>query len=66
MTSIGWQPIATAPRDGTEVLVYRKYDTGYELITVAHYFAGKDNWEQGVGMYDIVPTHWQPLPDPPQ
>jgi len=65
MTAPAWRDIASAPRDGTEVLVYRKYPTGYELMTVARYFAGKDNWEEGVGLYDIEPSHWMPLPDPP-
>lgn len=60
-----WQPIETAPKDGTNCLVYRKYPTGYEIMTVAHYFAGKDNWEQDVGLYDIVPSHWMPLPEKP-
>lgn len=61
-----WQPIETAPMDGTEVLTYR----GAGLIAVASFFGdcGDGNgafWcvTDGMGLTNV--THWQPLPEPP-
>lgn len=55
-----WQPIETAPRDGTEVLVYVP---DYDSLTIAQRF-GVGLWEGADGDY-YYPTHWQPLPAPP-
>ena len=58
-----WQPIETAPRDGTKLLVF--CETG---IAVVHCFKpplGSDRWLTVDGGYEIEPTHWQPLPPPP-
>jgi len=64
-----WQPIETAPKDGTEVLGYRWYkkiegDT-YEFYNVVY-------WEKGLGWclnggdcIKFLVTHWMPLPPPP-
>jgi len=77
----GWQPIATAPKDGTGVLLCRAYDADGKPI----------NWERDpelagvhvqVAMWwetkwvvfcslptdpllHFEPTHWQPVPPPP-
>jgi hypothetical protein len=60
----GWQPIATAPKDGADVMTFggagmvvaryedeawRLYNYGYEEATVRK-----------------QPTHWRPLPNPPK
>ncbi len=64
-----WQPIETAPKN-TDVLVYVL--DGYEKMGVAmfHTYAYKDGgwwqWEHEYQVREIVPTHWMPLPDPPQ
>jgi hypothetical protein len=56
-----WQPIATAPRDGTVVDLWHK--DGFRLT---------DNWwdsEDGVwvSMFDDSDlTHWMPIPEPPK
>jgi hypothetical protein len=56
-----WQPIETAPKDGTEFLAFQP---GWELD-----FAW---WDQARGMWmdrhgdQTVPTHWIPLPPPPE
>ena len=55
-----WQPIETAPRDGTAVLVGRVYEDGKVEYAVAC------NYNDGLGWSDMgALTHWQPLPSPP-
>ena len=58
-----WQPIETAPRDGTTILVWRKYEYSYD-----HLRMGLDRYVDGIWRFsrrDMQPTHWMPLPDPP-
>lgn len=56
-----WQPIETAPRDGTEILLYSETYG----IDVAHFHKGK--WRTTAGQCDIeYPTHWLPLPAAPK
>jgi hypothetical protein len=54
-----WQPIATAPKDGTEILGW-PVEGGNSTIAIVSFFRG---WTSGD--YDAEPTHWQPLPQPP-
>ncbi len=82
----GWQPIETAPKDGTEILGYRA-DAGVMLIRwtsigeflteseLAEYdeeATYKEDWFFADFIHgdrlesDCLPTHWQPLPEPPQ
>jgi hypothetical protein len=59
-----WQPIETAPKDGTHILVQTPfgmttaYSTGY-FIWTGVFSADYDN-------PGIEPTHWMPLPEPPK
>lgn len=63
----GWRPIATAPKDGTRILLW----IGYALV--GSFFdcncAGEELWEDHDGMAldreRQTPTHWMPLPAPP-
>jgi len=52
----GWQPIATAPRDGTRVLVC-EHDAPLGDVSV--------DWLDKDGKWLGSPTHWRPLPAPP-
>lgn len=75
----GWQDIATAPRDGFEVIVmYMHVDT--QIVHNAFYASEEDGWDiEDVGWwsYDksevsrikldgwMAPTHYMPLPAAP-
>jgi hypothetical protein len=58
--SDAWQPIESAPIDGTVLLVHGA--RGVELGWCVH---GRWYWHGGNSLVD-VPTHWMPLPEPPQ
>jgi hypothetical protein len=64
----GWMPIATAPKDGSEFLAYRRGAIATasrvprddcEMWVFGGYSAAVECWP------DIKPTHWMPLPPPP-
>ena len=57
-----WQPIATAPRDGTMILLWT--DRGH---AVGFYSLGFNNTPQWLDpdFYGKEPAHWMPLPEGP-
>jgi hypothetical protein len=67
-----WQPIETAPKDGTLVLLLDIHGNhrigGYELNCQNRKWG--TGWEGGDWDFKIdfdpQPTHWMPLPQPPQ
>lgn len=60
----GWQPIETAPRDGTEVLLLRQ-DDGAQYISDGIWLStGMGRWIWAHGRRQ--PNYWRPLPPPPQ
>lgn len=76
-----WQPIETAPRDGTAVLLYQPWKSGRETLCIGHYANGwinqlclycahdqarKFGGEIGNEVSHCDPTHWMPLPEPPK
>lgn len=71
-TASEWQPIESAPKDGTEVLIYHKHTTDSHYSAVAaswfegqFYASSKEDiidWSDGIKQS----THWQPLPQPPK
>lgn len=69
----GWQPIESAPKDGTFVLINEMYS---ESPVVAQFESGRwwvrADYFESYGDYTMVDkesegyfTHWQPLPTPP-
>lgn len=64
VAAVGWRPIETAPRDGSEILV-----TDGRRVWVSRWgprYGGPVTWELVDFAYD--PTHWllvPPLPPPP-
>ena len=61
-----WQPIETAPRDGTRFLAFERWNADYQIYEC---WWGEDfgNWEGWRDAWDSEPepTHWMPLPKPP-
>jgi hypothetical protein len=68
-----WQPIETAPKDGRDILVYARYPKYQEWV-------GKDEFDSYIEIacwnggwridafappFGNQPTHWMPLPEPP-
>lgn len=78
---MSWQPIYTAPKDGTTIMVCSRRDG----ISIAYWLYGQDGngnvdpkfpqyWALVDGCSDMsglpppigyLPTHWMPLPPPP-
>lgn len=69
-----WQPIETAPKDGTEVLLWLGFP--FSRIEYAKWYQGWGLWidaedpepedsDEVRGTGELVPTHWMPLPEPP-
>jgi hypothetical protein len=66
-----WQPIKTAPRDGTDILVCMTHnlpDGEWETIQWVDWARDTIEWPIFRDRIDIPfpPTHWMPLPDAPQ
>lgn len=75
-----WQPIETAPKDGTEIIVYGQFagEIGgvhkVPTIGVAMWDGGRTDyagfeWDAcGTDAYAVwwKPTHWMQLPEPPK
>jgi hypothetical protein len=76
-----WQPIETAPKDGREVLLFGIWAgeihglNADPTIAVGAWQGGKSDY-QGDDFWALTggdvyacwmrPTHWMPLPEPPQ
>lgn len=58
-----WQPIETAPKDGTEILLYSLNDIGLCYWRDDFVMQG---WTWGLEKRFNNPTHWMPLPKAPQ
>ena len=58
-TEMTWQPIETAPKDGRFILAWSDYDCT---------FIGIFNGTWWIDDHDNIcrPTHWMPLPAPPE
>lgn len=65
-----WQPIETAPRDGTGFLYFQRLPFGQHWVGSAIFYDDKFVHVQWSGQEDewvtLAPTHWMPLPDPPK
>lgn len=55
-----WQPIETAPKDGTEILA-----GDYDAMEIVNWDEVEGIWKDRNGDY-FWPAYWQPLPEPPE
>ena len=67
----GWQPIETAPKDGTPILSHKAGVWAMPMIVcwLDGPGIGEPAWRQYDAEPSIVrrhPTHWMPLPTPPR
>lgn len=72
---MAWEPIETAPMDGTEIDVWARNDKGMERRICNVSWERMADWDGRefdgwTGMYPhyggkYTPTHWMPLPEPP-
>ena len=60
----GWQPIETAPKDGTEILVSINF--GLHVVCYDDIFSAPWRVFNEVGFNEHVPTHWMPLQAAPK
>lgn len=61
-----WQPIETAPKDGTPVLLFEPSEYEIPASTVVGEWRGNGFVESFNHEYAIIaPTHWMPLPPSP-
>jgi len=56
-----WQPIETAPKDGTHIIVMPYFYV--EDLQVSWFILDEDRWANW--NWSVEPTHWMPLPEPP-
>ena len=70
---MNWQPIETAPRNDLErVIVCYRMRNGEYFVEEARYDKAREEWWAANMHYTdavgepIYPTHWMPLPEPPQ
>ena len=79
-----WQPIETAPKDGTPILCFNPLVGAYNSAYTTRWTGTAEEydrrtyegfpcgfWPKGLdgfpfGQWDCHPSHWMPLPPPPQ
>ena len=64
-----WQPMSTAPRDGTRVLVWSATERAYHVLSFDN--SPPPGWMSQAGDYVVFEdqeplSHWMPLPAPPK
>lgn len=64
-----WQPIETAPKDGTWVLLLWPMTRTNVMVSGKYYISARDFEEMWLSQPSVEsthePTHWMPLPSPP-
>jgi hypothetical protein len=64
-TAAAWQPIETAPRDGSRFLAYENRDVSYYPCWWRNDYLIWEGWQDDWDS-EPDPSHWQPLPPPPK
>ena len=60
-----WQPIETAPKDSKSIILLDRNGTSYSGFWRNHTGWNPDD-NNHLSCYDTNPTHWMPLPKPPE
>ncbi len=64
-----WQPIETAPRDGTRILLFQPEEISRGRVlhraVLGHWVACAHSGWVSDGLQHAEPTHWMPLPEAP-
>ena len=69
---MSWQPIETAPKDGTKVWLFIPSDEPQQVVGLFDTWGDHSWWAYADRvLQDITgeagtPTHWMPLPAPPE
>jgi hypothetical protein len=62
---VNWEKLKTAPKDGTEVLLYaRDGNCGKPGYFICYWDATRKRWQSDLGAEFFEPTHWAPLVPP--
>lgn len=70
----GWQPIETAPKDGTRILIFQGGLEWSREVQIGWWDSGGTRSGWSASSYEDghilnekqAPTHWMPLPSPPE
>lgn len=57
-----WEPVETAPRDGTAVLLFHP---SWDTVQVGIHYEAAEAWQQPNGDLLPMPTRWKRLPPLP-
>jgi hypothetical protein len=66
VNSLEWRAIETAPKDGEVILLYKVDERYSGPFTITGFWSTDDVWWPCAGAYEVKPTHWKPLPAPPE
>ena len=59
---VEWQTIDSAPKSGLEFIAYC-----HGLIRIVFWDKARGGcWSKWPGRAEVLPTHWMPLPKPPE
>lgn len=61
-----WQPIETAPKDGSWIIVTSTHNQYYRAAIMWDDYWQDCNEANHDSFMDKSATHWMPLPDPPK
>jgi hypothetical protein len=61
-----WQLIETAPKDGRFILATPCFGTSKTPYQIYWFTGKKQHWLHGATKLTANPTHWMPLPQPPE
>ena len=61
-----WRPISEAPKDGTRITLAVAGGRVWPQCWWRKMQRVPDRWESFIGRVPINPTHWMPLPSPPE